>query len=237
MKIRTLIFNVPLQLIEVPYFRKAITSLVSKLRTQLQNSGVNTDLFHNHDEITGKPINRYPLVQYKTESGYAAISGIKEGADAVQALLDLLSKKENEKMLNHLHLHGKSISFALLSNHEYEYNVVVSDKLKNYKISDWLPFEEERYTAWSESLSLEHRVSLLNEALPRQISNFLTGLNFTEEISYTAFIDTVDKTEWLKEFNVHKLAFDCSFWSNLELPDGIGLGQVPSIGFGKIVAI
>jgi hypothetical protein len=68
----------------------------------------------------------------------------------------------------------------------------------------------------------------------KQIAFFLKGIGYDRDLTYKATITDITATNWLKEFNVHKLAFDCRFHCNLSLPEDIGIGQVPSIGFGRV---
>ena len=52
-----------------------------KIRGYLGNKYIENNLLHNHDE--NKFIYRYPMVQYKVESGIPIIIGINEGASVV----------------------------------------------------------------------------------------------------------------------------------------------------------
>lgn len=232
--IRTIIFDIPLLFAETDYFRKAVCSVVRKLRTPLLQAYIAPDLFYNHDDGSGHPINRYPLVQYKVINGCAAITGINQGATALWHFLQLLRLPHNLGA-NAIHIHGKE---AGLHNYEempvQEHTIRLLQQPAKYAIEKWLALEEENYARWMRQLLPQRQAALLNEVLLKQISFFLRGAGYSLEITYEAGVTAIPGMQWLREFNVHKLAFDGTFYCNLSLPAEIGIGQVPSIGFGRI---
>ncbi len=53
------------------WLREAVNLLYNRNKERLHKAGVQTTLFHNHDEKNGNTIARYPLIQYqKREQGY-----------------------------------------------------------------------------------------------------------------------------------------------------------------------
>lgn len=236
--IKTIIFEgIPLKFAEIDYLRKAICSVISKLRTSLLQFYVAPDLFHNHDEISNKNINRYPLIQYKVINGKAAITGINQGAYAIKVLLQLLLIPQN-KPFNAIHINGRDATLVNSTNlRSQKHSFSLLDEPKEYRIENWLPLEDDRYSVWKDSLDMNERLAVLNECLPRQIALLLQGAGYDDELRYRAVLSGIDKTGWLKEFKVNKLAFDCTFSCNLDLPTEVGIGQVPSIGFGRILKI
>jgi len=230
----TAIFEIPLSFSEVDYFRKAICSVVRKLRTPLLQAYIAPDLFYNHDDSSGHPINRYPLIQYKEIDGRAAITGINQGIDALAVLLRLLKQPHNQ-YVNTIHINGRD---ACLANHTtlvaHEHPIVLLNEPKEYEIKKWLPLEEDRYDIWKGAHSHSQRTDILSDALMKQLSFFLKGIAYDRELIYAARVTAISNTDWLREFNIHKIAFDCRFQCNLSLPEDIGIGQVPSIGFGRV---
>jgi hypothetical protein len=230
----TTVFEIPLSFPEVDYFRKAVCSVVRKLRTPLLQAYIATDLFYNHDDISGHPINRYPLIQYKEIDGRAAITGVNQGLDAFNVLLRLLKLQQN-LYANTIHINGRDASLIYNTNlMAHKYPVVLLNEPEEYEIKKWLPLEEDRYNAWKDTDSHEQRMEILNIALMKQIAFFLKGIGYDRNLGYKATVIEITATSWLKEFNIHKLAFDCRFRCNLSLPEDIGIGQVPSIGFGRV---
>lgn len=228
-------FNIKLLFADIDFFRKAICAVVRKLRTPLLQQYVAPDLFYNHDDETNNPINRYPLIQYCQYNGQARLTGINQGAEAIVKLAGLLQEKQNLSF-NYIHINGRDASLHNALVHPLiTHNIHFIDGLMEYGLHTWLPMEEDRYSAWKDSLSMHEKLEILNEALPRQLAYFLMAVGFESEQPYVAFIGDIKNQLWMKEFNTYKLAFDCSIACNLNLPAGIGIGQVPSIGFGRII--
>jgi Cas6b C-terminal domain len=235
--ITNIIFDIPANSVEdIITFRKPVSGIIRHWKQYFEHAGVATDYFHNHDEKTGHTINRYPLIQYHTIEDKIGITGINEGATALQLLSLLL--KEND-LPEGVHYKGrKKLDWKGHTVETKEHVIKLTDTLSEYVIFDWLPLEDERYALWEEMLSLQDRITLLDEALPRQISKFLNGVSIPFSVSFTAFVSNILATESkIKEYNFRKLPFTCTFRCNIALPEGIGIGQVPSIGFGRIKRI
>lgn len=114
----TAIFNIPLQEHEAIDFKKPVCAAIHDLRESGQTDGVATDLFYNRDEETGNAENRYPLIQYKSVSGRAAVTGINEGAHALQAVFDLFDDDDN-RHLNNRFLFNKQNPVSLAARKLY----------------------------------------------------------------------------------------------------------------------
>ena len=234
-QITKLLFDTPAESVEdIKAFRKPVSNIIKQWRSDFDNAGIAIDLFYNRDEENNNnTIPRYPLIQYHSHEGNLAITGINEGAIAVQLLSKLLKERE---VPDDVHYKGNKIiswSKHTISTHKHE--IHLTDRLTEYVITNWLPLEDERYKLWTEMLSLHDRVSLLDEALPRQISKFLSAVGINYGTSSIAFVSNIIATEnKIKEYNFRKLPFTCTFRCNINLPEGIGIGQVPSIGFGRI---
>jgi len=233
-QITNLIFDIPVNSVEdIKAFRKPVSNLIKQWRSDFDNAGIPVDYFHNHNEETGNTINRYPLIQYHAINGRLVITGINEGSEALEIFSGLLAERE---IPGDVHFKGKSnLPWKTHQLKQDEFDIRLTDTLSEYLITNWLPLEDERYELWSEMLSLQDRITLLDEALPRQIAKFLGAAGINYSASFTAFVSNVLSTEnKIKEYNFHKLPFTCTFRCNVLLPDGIGIGQVPSIGFGRI---
>ena len=229
-----LYFNIPAESVkDIIAFRKPVSNIITQWKDEFCNAGLATDYFHNHDEVTNNPINRYSLIQYHIENEKVTMTGINEGAEALQLFSSLLTKKDIPK-----DVHYKGRKNLAWKDHKVDtkkQGIRLLDTLAEYQITNWLPLDDEKYGLWKEMLSLQDRVTLLDEALLRHISKFLTGVGIDYSVSYVAFVSNILATEnKIKEYNFRKLPFTCTFRCNIALPEGIGIGQVPSIGFGRI---
>ena len=235
--IQTAIFNFPLVLQDAVHFKKTISSAIHDLREKGETEGITTDLFYNRNEETGNSENRYPLIQYKPINGKAAIIAINEGADALNAILSLL-KKESNKPFNKKFLVTKQNPIDLskpkllpLQKHKIQ----LLSKKQQYLITDWLPLDSQRYKAWTASGELKMLVEILDECLPRQIANMIASVGYSHSFPFVAHTTSILATkEKLQVYEEKKVPFDCTFDCNVCLPENIGIGQVPGIGYGRI---
>jgi hypothetical protein len=229
--ILTAIFKLPVSFDEVQPFRKSVTKLISHKRDFFQNKGIPTDLFHNHNEATGKTLNRYPLIQYKSIGGKAAITGIDSGAEA----LNLLIKDGRKNTLYIQAGDNKMLTFEILHTEKQRHRFSILKKDREYRLEKWLPMDDERFTAWEKAGTLKKRCSILDECLIQQISRLLSSVGFEKQEKIEANVTNIWYCYWQHEFRWSKLCFNISFSSNVDLPLEAGIGQVPSIGFGRIL--
>jgi hypothetical protein len=232
-EIFTVIFNLPVQPGQVQAFRKAMTHLVSKWRTKLTKAKIATDLFHNHDEKTGKNLNRYPLVQFKQLGRRGAMTGIGKGADAVKEFSRLAANEEPEIVLNgqrcRLSIHKTEV--------QQEHDFKTNRKMIKYRMRKWLPMDDEFFRKWEKTGKLSKRVDILDECLHRQVSRFITDVCKKEIKDLKTHLTDISNTGWTEEYHFRKMYFDVIFECNVSLPHEVGIGQVPSIGFGRISRI
>jgi len=234
--ILTAIFDIPLQQHEAVDFKKPVCAAIHDLREKGLTEGIDTSHFYNRDEETGNSENRYPLIQYKSINGKAAITGINEGAHVLRSILDRLNEDKN-RHLNKRFLFNKQNSVDLYTYQLYPDNrhLMLLPHKKQYIIKDWLPLDTYRYKAWTATQELKMLVDILDECLPRQISKMLYGVGFSYTLPFIAHTTSILATkEAIQIYHEKKVPFDCIISCNLELPEDLGIGQVPGIGYGRI---
>jgi len=130
--IRTLMlsFNFPLYNGQITQWRGAF----------IQMAGWKDELFHNHDNSKQSPSNnkyhyRYPLVQYRTFKGKAAIFAINEG---VVALQKVLHEKQWEIVWG-----GKNKSLQVEDLRMNTHYLRMTKDNKKYKLYNWLALNEQ----------------------------------------------------------------------------------------------
>jgi len=229
-------FNFELPPDRVKWLKKPISSAIRELgKHQVEN--INTELFYNRDEETGKSENRYPLIQYKSVKGMAAITGINEGAQALRQLLKVLALEKNQKA-NEKHLLSESNKINLLDYKKPkldQHTVTLLKYKKNYMVRHWLPLDSVRYKNWVASAGLDVLTELLDERLPDQISRMLSGTGLIRRMPFMAKTVLITAAHPLQQvYKEKKIGFDCIFQCNLDLPADIGIGQVPGIGYGRM---
>lgn len=235
--ILTTIFNFPIALQDAVHLKKAISSAIHDLREKGETNGIATDLFYNRDDETGNSENRYPLIQYTSVNGKAAITAINEGAQALGAVLSLLHKESN-RPFNKKFLITKQnpidlSDYTLLPLKKHKIELLTGKH--QYLVKDWLPLDTNRYKAWTASGELKMLAEILDECLPRQLSNMIEGVGYPYSFPFITHTCSILTTkEKIQVYEEKKIPFDCTFYCNVRLPDGIGIGQVPGIGFGRI---
>ncbi len=205
--------NMPLKSGEIIFFRSFINDLM-----EWQNA-----LFHNHTPDGGNMM-RYPLIQFRSYKGKASLFGIEEGCEAIS---ELIGKYLCE-------LPPEMASFQLES---WNTEIIMLDEPSLYYIHYFLPFNSSNLEAWITQKGLVNRVTELEKMIVNNILDFCQNIGFemlnqdlvvqietVEDIGFTSVYTHTDEIK-MKAFNI-------SYYSNINLPNHIGLGKRKSIGFG-----
>lgn len=195
-----------------------------QLRGALAQTFADDDLFHQHDPASGKPLYRYPLVQYRWRARQGVVVGWRDAASRLLALpwLDLELRLGEESAM---------VDDAALTLQHGQFGV--SERLLRYRfMTPVLLFKSEnyrRYQVMDEAGQRAERDRLL-------VSNLLTamrGLDVTfPERLYATF--TQIKTQTCHYKNQDLLGVSGEFICNAIIPDGLALGHAVSHGFGWI---
>lgn len=207
-----------------------VTMLRGAVMKAMENTE-NTVLFHNHTD-TEEFRQRYPLIQYKSLFGRAAIVGVQEGMDSLMQFAndmgDTLRIGEKERPL--------SISEVLRS----ETLICISDIETEYSLSRWLALNPENVQVFSK---LERRndrngqCELLERILTGNILSTCKGLEifFDQKINVHITYWEQLRSEYVKGAKMQ--VFDVKFKCNVVLPQYIGLGKLSSKGYGILTKI
>lgn len=215
-KCRTLIvrFKNKLHFSEIPFFRGAVIQTVSG----------NNILFHNHK---GQGFRyAYPLIQYKRIGGNAAIVCIGEGTEAI---VTFFGTSEHSISV------GKR-QIVLETEQVYANQTIVKvwDGTFLYKISNWMPLNQENYRQYMQYDSLADKYRMLERLLVGNILSFAKGVGIYIEQEINVAIISCGKPRALTYKGVKVIVFDMNFSTNVLLPNFIGLGKGVSHGFGTI---
>jgi hypothetical protein len=234
--ILTAIFDIPLATCHAVQFKKTVSSAIDDLRSRGQTNGLPLDLFYNRNNETGHSQNRYPLIQYTVVNGRAAIKAVNEGAETLLAVLDLLQKKENASCNKKFLLSKQNlVDLSHVEVHSSQHQIRLLTYKQQYLVRNWLPLDTHRYKAWMASQELKVLVELLDECLPRQLSAMLYGMDYQHNLPFLAHTTSILTTHEKQQiYHETKVPFDCLFSCNLSLPEGLGIGQVPGIGYGRV---
>ena len=196
-----------------------------QLRGALAEAFRADDLFHQHD-ANGKPLYRYPLVQYRWQGGQGLVVGWGAAASRLLALpwLDLTLQLGEESV---------TVGDAALTLRYGPFGV--SEQLLPYRlVTPALFFKSEnyrRYQGLDERGQRAERDRLL-------VSNLLTAMrgldiHFPVQL-YAAFTRSRPRPCHYKGQEL--IGIDGDMACNAVLPEGLAIGHAVSHGFGWLVA-
>lgn len=219
-KIRILhiVFDEEIREYEVAAFRGAI----------IHKAGEENTLFHNHLIENGFRY-KYPLIQYKTFRKNPAIVCIDEGVDEIHHFFGSRDWS--------IDISGRSLDMEISKLNLNQFNMQVWESMFEYKIYNWVPFNPANLKKYMECDSLTGQIEIMENILKANILSFAKGIDWTLDKNIQLKIRQIDKTSRITLKGVKMLAFNLVFKTNVFLPNYIGLGKSPSMGFGKIVAV
>lgn len=179
-------------------------------------------LFHNHQ---GEGFRySYPLIQYKSIGGKAALFCLGEGTEAIG---HFFLNKDLEITIRDRHetLSVKNVyaSRCLLQTWQSSFT---------YSTRFWLPLNSKNYHTYNKCESLVEKLGMLESILKGNILSMGKGLDcfFQEEIKCS--IISLDNPGCYVFKGVKLRGFDIIWKSNVYIPDYIGIGKGASFGFG-----
>lgn len=199
-----------------------------KLRGYFANRFKNK-LFHHHHK-DGSLRYKYPLIQYKIIDGQPVIVGLEDGAELiVENFLDIekltIGKKE------YLNPGGQ------LKVDDVKLEVVTKYSMPVFKynfISPWLGLSQKNYKKYIDKIKgiKDEEIKFFSSILTGNILSFAKGINWWVEKE----INVVPKLEEVpvKFKGKDMIGFIGKVYSNIRIPEKIGLGKSTSRGFGTI---
>ncbi|AZR72427.1 hypothetical protein BBF96_02860 [Anoxybacter fermentans] len=183
-------------------------------------------LFHNHLQ-DGKLRYGYPLIQYKIVEGKPIVIGLNEGADLLgKYFLDLTELVLRNKVYKGFEkkLEVKNIKIKTTSTMKYCYQF----------LSPWVALNQKNYHIYLQNKNSMHfnEKEFLQRLLVGNILSFAKSIGWWVE-SQIFILPEVRQV--MVNFKGQKLiGFVGHFYSNVALPDLIGLGNSSARGFGTI---
>ena len=200
-----------------------------KLRGFFANNFKNV-LFHQHKE-DGSLRYKYPLIQYKIIDNNPLILGLGEGAEEIiNHFLDIEELKIADKKYiqpsGRLNIDQENL--FINNNYDmpaYKYNF----------ITPWLGLSQKNYKKYKNDYldaSADKKMKFLKKLIIGNILSFAKGIDWwiEEEIIVEAKLEEIS----VQFKNEDMIGFKGYFYSNIYLPELIGLGKSTSRGFGSI---
>ncbi|GJM34629.1 MAG: hypothetical protein DHS20C18_36300 [Saprospiraceae bacterium] len=185
--------------------------------------GKQSDLWHNHQE-DGRPIYRYPLIQYKVVRRKPMLVGLGEGATLL--IRHFLEVQALDIDGLHLPIHNKEVKSK-------EIMIGVRGLEHRYGFENpWFALNQDNYQRFRKMTPSEQKESLC-KVLTGHILAFFKGIGHWEEQEIKT--EPIELESINAKFkNQPMMMFKGSFISNAQLPDFIGLGKSVSRGYGTI---
>lgn len=212
-------FSLPLKLEETTHFRGAVLNAIS---------GEKDILLHNHQEDSLRYA--YPLVQYKSIDGRAAILCIDQGVEKSGTIMQACNRILN---IGKDRIHERLVVESLLPA---QTDIKIGDTHR-YLLGHWLPLTDKNLKDFNDAEDPMAKVAILERALVGHILSFAKGIGVFFEGRVMCRINEVHQCESIHYKNMDLAAFDVDFVCNVSLPNYIGLGKHTSVGYGTITEI
>lgn len=216
--IKTYIFEGQFTSASLPAFRGAVVKAL----------GENNSLpFHNH--LQDGLVYSYPKVQYKQINYHPAIVAIDVDTSSLDNII-------HNGVLT-IKLRGKELRLPLIEVFRQQYELEISDEPKFYQLSNYLPLNENNKDEYHKLLALTDKICKLEDIITGNILSLFKGLGMHIQDKIEVAITDIGRSYSARYKGVDFMAFDLSFVTNVVLPDFIGLGKSPSVGFGLLKKI
>jgi hypothetical protein len=204
---------------EIPYFRAAV----------IEKTHRESNAFHNHDEAKGY-LYRYPLIQYKVTYKKASIICLNEGTDEIH---HLLGRRDLDFQIG-----KRREAYAIEDVRLHYHEVQTMDHRFYYSLLNWLPLNQRNHADWTALQDdLPGQAAMLTRILKGHILGFASGVDWQVDQTIHVEIDKIREMKLLPYKDTPMLAISLNFYSNVSLPEFIGLGKGSSVGFGVVKGI
>ncbi len=199
----------------IPMFRGAVIA---------EDENIEDIFYHSHD---GNELRyAYPLIQYKTINGKAAIIGIDAGTDSLTKMIYPYERT--------LRIGNKTEAYTICETMACSTNVDYVGNPIKYSLSQWLPLNKDNYSLYVNTKDMIGRLEILKRMLIGNILSFAKGIGVHLESELHVQILSSKECKPTTYKGQKMMTFDIEFTSNLRLPQFIGLGKGASTGHGMI---
>lgn len=211
------------------WLRTVINRLYNTNKARMKKTGVQTEILHNHDELTGKTRTLYPLIIYHYFDNGFYVTGINEGKETLRELFEPVNRTIEI---------DKCFLLKVEQEKEEEVEIKVSDSEHRYMLSDWLPMNSDTYKRY-QMLTLIEKINFLEAQL---LKNIVIDFGKILEADFSGTKVTILSVDDFKRstlpYKGHDYQpFSLEFKANVALPDYITLGNGKAFGYGRISGI
>ena len=202
-------------------------SQVHKFRGYVGNVFAEHDLIHNHDPVTGKPIYRYPRIQFKLIDNTPCIIALTD--KAVEVFSDIFMGMDEINIegqiipINGKDLKVESVEFGF-SQETFMYEF----------ITPWIGLNQNNHKQYIHLDTQNKKNELLKRILIGNILSMSKYLGVYLDVDQKIITQVQLKQTKVTLKGKPMIGFKGMFKTNFLLPDFIGLGKSVSRGFGTI---
>lgn len=211
------------------WLRDVINQLMRHHRPQLVNAGIDTSIFHNHDEKTSHTMSPYPRIVYQNHNGLFLVSGISEGEAALSALSAFC--QQPAAVGAHMMVH--------FSQYRIQETEIVHTEHRNlYQINHYLALDQKTHKQYVEATAVQ-KIQLLERTLKKHLAGDLflyLGVDIGDPV--VEILEVLPAEPRMNTYkNHHYLSFNLVFSLDVELPDYVALGNGKAFGYGVITRV
>jgi hypothetical protein len=208
------------------WIRDTIKGLMHVKSEQLKQKGVDTSLFHNHNEANSNTLPAYPKIIYHHTNGQFLVTGINEGAFALHQLFTIYR--------NTIEINDQ---LKIGINRFSEEEIVISETLQPimYQIHNYLALDSKTHKQYVE-VPMTEKISMIEKTLHKHLTNDLfkyMGVSLPD--IQVQVMDILKLDQKLLPYKAHfYLPFNLLFSLNANLPRYVALGSGKAFGYGII---
>jgi hypothetical protein len=208
------------------WIRDSIKGLMHDKSEQLKKQGVDTSLFHNHNEANSNTLPGYPKIIYHYTNGQFLVTGINEGAFALQQLFT--------SYRNMIDINDRLKVGISRFSHE-ETDIVQTEQPIIYQIHQYLALDSKTHKQYV-GVPMTEKIQMIEKTLHKHLINDLfkyMGVSLPN--IQVQLVDILKLDQKLLPYKAHfYLPFNLLFSLNANLPQFVALGSGKAFGYGII---
>lgn len=208
------------------WIRDIVNQLMMRHHQHLVKAGIETSLFHNHDETLNHTLPPYPRIIYQNNNGVFMVTGINKGADAIKELFGFYQQPV---------VAGKNIMISFEPYQKQETDIVKTEGMMMYAIHNYLALDAKTHKQYAHATAIEKLYLLRDTLLKHLIGDLFRYLQVEVDEPQLEIIEMLNNEQRKMTYkNHHYLAFNLVFGANVLLPSFVALGNGKAFGYGVI---
>lgn len=208
------------------WLRDIVNMLMVRHREHLTKAGIDTSIFHNHDEKTSHTLPPYPRILYQNHNGIFLVTGINEGAVALAALAAFYPQPVSV---------GHKLFVGFAPYRVQESGIVKTESPITYKISNYLALDQKTHKEYQAATAIQKLQLLEGRLLKHLVADLFHYLHIDIPEPRLELLDMLSSGQRSLTYRSHHyLAFNMVFGLDVQLPDFLALGNGKAFGYGVI---